>query len=185
MSRAEDAVQRIYESADVRDELTDDQAEPLLKWAEDELTRLDQSGADDQTFDAKVVTLMDLLKQMNRYAGKQGQLTAQADDQTPGAIASLAGSLGHAADASKIAAAGTGDPASTIHNLTALMGGAAPATEAFAAQSAPEREPPPPVIHPTPAAPSAATPQPPNAIKPHLPHPPSISADPDPAGDKS
>jgi ATP-dependent DNA ligase len=40
MSRAEDAVQRIYESAAVRDELTDDEAETLLKWAEAELTRL-------------------------------------------------------------------------------------------------------------------------------------------------
>jgi hypothetical protein len=176
MSRAEDAVQRIYESADVRDELTDDEAEPLLKWAEAELTRLDASGADDATFDAKVVTLMDLLKQMNRYAGKQGQLSAEADDQTPGAIASLAGSLGHSADTKQIAAAGTGDPTSTINRLTELMGGAAVPAESFTAESAPE---PPPIIHPT------VTPQPPNAIKPHLPHPPSISADPDPAGDKS
>ena len=53
MSRAEDAVQRLYESADVRDELTDDEAETLLKWAEDELIRLDESGADDETFEAQ------------------------------------------------------------------------------------------------------------------------------------
>jgi len=99
MSRVENAVQRLYESADVRDELTESEAETLLKWAEDELTRLDQSGADDATFEAKVATLMDLLKHMNRYAGRQGQLSAQADDQAPSAIASLAGSLGHKADA--------------------------------------------------------------------------------------
>ncbi|MEO8394557.1 MAG: hypothetical protein ABI700_16300, partial [Chloroflexota bacterium] len=159
MSRAEDAVMHLYESADVRDELTDDEAETLLKWAEAELTRLDESGADDETFDAKVVTLMDLLKNMNRYAGKQGQLTAQADDQTPSAIASLAGSLGHETDAARIAAAGTGDPTSTINKLTELMGGQAPPkaapapAETFTAESAaPEASsqpppPPPPIIH--------------------------------------
>lgn len=182
MSRAEDAVQRLYESADVRDELTDDEAETLLKWAEDELTKLDDSGADDATFEAKTITLMDLLKNMNRYAGRQGQLTAEADDQTPGAIASLASTLGHSADAKQIAAAGTGDPTSTIHSLTALMGGASAPAHQFSAESAapaPEQ----PVIHPTPVAPSTATPQPPNAIKPQLPRPPAPSAD--SAGDNS
>jgi len=124
MSRAEDAVQRIYESADVRDELTDDEAETLLKWAEDELTRLDASGADDETFDAKVVTLMDLLKQMNVTPGNRAaQRSGRRSDA--GAIASLAGSLGHVADAQQIAAAGTGDPTSTIQKLTQLMNGAA------------------------------------------------------------
>ena len=221
MSRADDAVQRLYESADVRDELTDDEAETLLKWAEDELTRLDESGADDESFDAKVITLMDLLKNMNRYAGKQGQLSAQADDQTPSEIASLAGSLGHDADASQIAAAGTGEPASTIQKLTELMDGQAEsaesaaaeavgdeldaaesaAAELFIAESAPPpaeqpaapvfptlptpSTPPAAPVLPTLPTPPAAQPQPPNAVQPHLPRPPSISADPDPAGDTS
>ncbi|MBI1257760.1 MAG: hypothetical protein GC204_09845 [Chloroflexi bacterium] len=190
MSRAENAVERLYESADVRDELTDDEAETLLKWAEDELVRLDESGADDETFDAKVITLMDLLKQMNRYAGKQGQFSAQADDRTPTEIASLAGSLGHETDADQIAAAGTGDPTSTIQKLTELMGGQAAAAEAaapdeaFVAESAaaPAESP---VAPPTPPTLPTAQPQPPNAVRPHLPRPPSISADPDPAGDTS
>ena len=95
MSRAESAVERLYERADLRDELTDDEAETLLKWAEGELVRLDASSPDDDAFDAQVDTLVRLIKQINRYAGRQGQLSAQDADQTPAAIATLAASLGY------------------------------------------------------------------------------------------
>ena len=61
--------------------------------------------------------------------GSRGSFSAQADDQTPTEIASLAGSLGHDTDAEQIAAAGTGDPTSTIQKLTELMGGAAASAE--------------------------------------------------------
>ncbi len=121
MSRAEDALMRLYESASLRDELTDEEAQQLLKWAEDEVVRLDESGADDDAFEARVDTLMRLLKQMNRYAGRQGQMSAQGVDQTPQQIAGLASELGHAADAAQIGAASTGDPLGTVQALTALF----------------------------------------------------------------
>ncbi len=121
MSRAEDALMRLYESASLRDELTDDEAKQLLKWAEDEVVRLDESGIDDAAFEGQVDTLTRLLKQMNRYAGRQGQIAAQGVDETPQQIAGLATELGHAADAAQINAASTGDPLGTVQALTALF----------------------------------------------------------------
>ena len=83
--------------------------------------RLDESGADDAAFEARVETLIRLLKQMNRYAGRQGQTSAQGVDETPQQIAGLASELGHATDAAQIGAASTGDPLGTVQALTALF----------------------------------------------------------------
>jgi hypothetical protein len=127
MSRVEDAQMRLYEDADLRDELTDDEAEKLLHWAESELARLDAAAPDDESFEAQVDTLMKLLKQMNRYAGRQGQgfaaqsLAAQGATEAPSKIAALASELGHASDEAHVAAAATGNPATTIDALTSLM----------------------------------------------------------------
>ncbi len=126
MSRVEDAQMRLYEKADLRDELTDDEAEKMLKWAERELARLDASGADDPEFEAKAAALMDLLKQLNRYAGRQGQLTAQA--AMPDNIAALAANLGYQVSPAQVASAATGDPSSTIEALTQLLHAESPHT---------------------------------------------------------
>lgn len=131
MSRAEGALMRLYENADLRDELTDDEAETLLKWAETQLTLLDTPALDDEAYEAQVDTLMRLIKQMNRYAGRQGQgfaaqsLSAQGVDETPTKIAALAAALGRETDAEQIAAAGTGEPGSTVAALTAILSPAA------------------------------------------------------------
>lgn len=134
MSRAQNALMRVYENADLRDELTDDEANAMFKWAEAELARIDAASADDASFEAQADTLMDLLKKMNRFAGRQGQISAQGVDPAPTNIAGLATELGHPASPEQIAAAGTGDPASTITALTALMSAipqsAAPASAA-------------------------------------------------------
>ncbi len=172
MSRVDDALQRIYDDSSIRDELTDEEAGNLLQWAEGEIRRLDSAHADDSAFTRHIDTLMDLLKSMNRFAGKQGQFSAQSAPDTSGSIAALANALGHAAAPEQIAKSATGDPTSTVARLITLLGGK-PSDEPLSAESAA----PPPVIHP------AQTPQPPNAVVPHLPHPASTSAD--PAGDKS
>ncbi len=151
MSRTENALMRLYENADLRDELTDDEADQVLKWAEAELTRLDSSAPDDAAFEAQVDTLMDMLRKINRFAGRQGQFSAQSTDQAPAAIAGLATNLGHAASPEQVSAAGTGEPASTITALTALLstpaapqsataGEPAP-SETLVADAAPSREP--------------------------------------------
>lgn len=124
MTRADDAVMRLYESADLRDELTDEEAENLLKWAEGEIVRLDQFAADDEVFDAQVVTLMDLIKGVNRYAGRQGQVSPQAVDPLPADIAAKASALGRPASPEQVAEAGTGDPAGTIAAITGLFSAA-------------------------------------------------------------
>jgi hypothetical protein len=135
MSRTQDALLRLYENADLRDELTDDEAETLLKWAEAELARIDAASPDDAGFEAQAETLTSLLKRMNRFAGRQGQISAQGVDPAPTNIAGLATELGHPASPEQIAATGTGDPASTIAALTALMSASAQAAP-------PEPEPP-------------------------------------------
>ena len=128
MSRAEDALMRLYEDADLRDELTDDEAAQMLKWAEAELTRLDASSPDDAAFASQVDALFDLLKRMNRFAGRQGQLApqafAQSNDQTPANIAALAAQLGHPASPEQVAGTGTGDPSGTLTALINLMSAA-------------------------------------------------------------
>lgn len=186
MSRVEDALMRLYENADLRDELTDDEAATLLKWAETELTRLDTPALDDETFEAQVDTLMKLLKQMNRYAGRQGQVSAQGVDETPGKIAALAAELGHAADAGRVAATGTGEPGGTVAALTAMLSPTAPETPAadqpteaastsaptVPAPVAPASEPPPqPPTDSAETVPAVPTEPPPN-IQPATPPPP-------------
>ena len=124
MSRFDDAIMRVYGSAAVRDELTDDEAGAMLKWAEGEVARLDASGAGDSAFEAQVMVLMDLLKALNRFAGRQGQPSAQS--VAPGSVAAQAAAIGYHADAGQIAAAATGDPTSTLAALIALLSRAVP-----------------------------------------------------------
>lgn len=119
--RAQAAVERLYESANVRDELTDDEADALLKWAEAEAARLDQPETSDDAYNEQVDTLLSLLKQINRYAGRQGQAAAQGVDEAPAKIAGLAAALGHTTAAEQVAGAGTGDPMGTVGALTALL----------------------------------------------------------------
>ena len=58
MSRAKDAVISLYESADLRGELMDDDAETLLHWTESEIARLDLQAADDSEFEASMDCLL-------------------------------------------------------------------------------------------------------------------------------
>jgi hypothetical protein len=180
MSRADDAVMRLYENADLRDELTDDEAEALLKWAESEIARIDQAAPDDAAFDTQAEALMDMLKSTNRFAGRQGQLSAQAADPLPASIAAGAAALGHPVSAEQVAASGTGDPASTIRALTAMLSGQPsaepaeppPPTDQPPAASAEPAEPPP-TDQPPAASAEASTPSPsqtpqPSNDEPHL-----------------
>lgn len=72
MSRAEDILQAIYEDPDLRDNLTDDEAEVMLKWAETELARLDAEQADETAFEEAADQLRRLLKGINQWIGHKG-----------------------------------------------------------------------------------------------------------------
>jgi hypothetical protein len=164
MSRAQAAVQRLYESADLRDELTDEEAEALLKWAEAELARLDRADASDDAYAAQVDTLLKLIKQVNRYAGRQGQAAAQSAEEAPTKIAELAASLGHLAGAEQVAAAGTGDPVGTIRALTNLLSESAQSQSAASAGAGADTPsaPPPPLPQATDQVPSLSAPNSPD-----------------------
>lgn len=78
MSRADSLIEAFYEDPDLRDSLTDDEAEVLLRWASEQAARLDASGADDAAFDALATELRRLVKQINRYAGEGAYAPADA-----------------------------------------------------------------------------------------------------------
>lgn len=125
MSRAENALQAIYEDPGLRDELQDAEAEKLLKWAEAELVRLDASGADDAAFDEKVSELRRLLKGMNRLVGRRDQIGAQASDDALDKLVAHANALSYALTPDQLAAfAREGaalDGVSAVERLTALI----------------------------------------------------------------
>jgi hypothetical protein len=77
MSRAETAMEQLYEDMDIRDELTDEEAAPLLKWAETQAIRLDAESADNTAFEQNVRRLRDLLKSLNHAVGKRSYATPE------------------------------------------------------------------------------------------------------------
>lgn len=70
MSRAENAVMRLYEDASLRGDLTDEPADRLLKWAEDKLIALDETADDDAAFEAGAEAILASIKQVNRKVGE-------------------------------------------------------------------------------------------------------------------
>ena len=65
----EDAIQRLYETPNLFDQLRDDEAIMLLRWAEGEVTRLAQNAPDDATFEAKFYALSNLAQKINLFVG--------------------------------------------------------------------------------------------------------------------
>lgn len=57
----------LYEDASLRGDLFDEEAAPLLAWAEGEIARLDAEAADDGVFDARVDALRRLIKAIGRF----------------------------------------------------------------------------------------------------------------------
>lgn len=94
-ARVEAAIQRLYEEPDLRDELTDDEAERLLRWAEAELTRVDAGSADDAAFDTAVDTLRSLIKAINRFIGRRGYASPDEQAAAFAKIAAHAQALGY------------------------------------------------------------------------------------------
>jgi hypothetical protein len=125
VSRAENVAQAFYEDPDLRDSLTDDEAEVLLRWAAEQAARLDASGADEAAFDELTGQLRRLVKQINRYAG-EGAYTPpdeQAADMT--AIAESASAVGLNALPAFSAQAAPTDP---MEALTGLLASLTPAS---------------------------------------------------------
>lgn len=76
----ETALQRLYEEISVRDELTDEESEALMRWGEAQIERLAGEDMDDESFDAAYDQLVKLMGRMNRLAAQRAHLSAE--DQT-------------------------------------------------------------------------------------------------------
>lgn len=123
MSRAERATIRLYEDPSLRADLTDDEANALLKWAEAEIARLDAAAPDDAAFNAGIDTLLHLTKSINRAAGSVGGFSAQTAERTA-QIATDAQALGHPVEPAAVEAAlAQPNPMSAVNALTSVISG--------------------------------------------------------------
>jgi hypothetical protein len=98
MSRAEDAVLALYEDASLRDDLVDDDAETLYRWAEAQIARLDAAFADDAAFEQAVAALRRVLSGVNHLVGGRAFKTADEIDAEIAQIAASAAEIGRAVD---------------------------------------------------------------------------------------
>jgi hypothetical protein len=72
--QAEWAIQSLYENPNARDELTDADAETLLRWGEGQIMRLAEMNMDDAAFEEAYDQLSGLVRRMNRLAARRSQL---------------------------------------------------------------------------------------------------------------
>lgn len=181
MSRADDVVQAFYEDADLRDSLTDDEADVLLRWASEQAARLDASGADDAAFDDLASQLRQLVKRINRYAGEGLYTPPDAQAAALTAIAQGAQGIGLATAPAFSAQAAPADPMAALTGVLASFSPAesAPAeltvsaAETFAeAESAPEAPAPAEAAPESPLPPSSVSAGPPAAEAPGPDQPP-------------
>lgn len=127
MSRAENVAQAFYEDPDLRDSLTDDEAEVLLRWASEQAARLDASGADDAAFDELASQLRRLVKQINRYAGEGAYTPPDSQAAALSGIAANAEAVGLTVTPVFSAQVAPADPMAA---LTGLLSSLTPAPEA-------------------------------------------------------
>lgn len=132
MSRAENAIERLYESAALRGELTDDPANRVLKWAEDQLIALDETAADDAAFEAGEAALIAKIKQINSTVGTTLSAGGAISDADAQAFSAQAAAAGAAVSDEQVKAAATPDEMTLVENLIALF-----SADAASAQSAP------------------------------------------------
>ena len=91
---AEWAIQNLYENPALRDELTDSEAEILLRWGEDQVMRLSQLAVDDASFEAAFDRLSSLIRRMNRLAGRRADFSPEEIDAALNRIAEYAVQIG-------------------------------------------------------------------------------------------
>ena len=88
------AIQNLYENPRTRDELSDSDAQVLLQWAEEQIERLASLDMDDASFDAAYDALIDLIRRMNRLAGRLHMLPPEDVEIALNRIAENAAQVG-------------------------------------------------------------------------------------------
>lgn len=116
-------VQSLYEEADVRDELTDDEAQALFQWAEEQVNRLANQELDDAAFETALTHLKRLIRNMNRFAARLPDLNAEDQQAMLAKMRVSASAIGLTALGafSAQAAALPADPYDVAANLRALI----------------------------------------------------------------
>jgi hypothetical protein len=123
--QTERATSMLYEDASVREELTDDEAGPLLKWGEAQIAALAARALDDEAFDEQYEHLRKFMLRVNRLVGRRVGMSAEDQTEMLTKIGESAESLGAPIPADKIAAFRGGQfamsNAAAIQALTALL----------------------------------------------------------------
>lgn len=82
MGKAERAMERLYGDISLREDLTDDEAKPLFKWAEQKVMELDSTTEDEEVFDEKFKQLRRMMKRMNHFIGYRASEAPEEQRET-------------------------------------------------------------------------------------------------------
>ncbi len=121
MSKTEAFTQSLYEDADLREDLTDDEAEPLFQWAGEIAGQLEQSGVSEEEFERKTKQLRQLIKHANRFVGQRSYAGADVHQQQLADLRAAAQTLGLTPPDEPITASADDSPA-YMGALLAQMG---------------------------------------------------------------
>jgi O-methyltransferase involved in polyketide biosynthesis len=92
MAKLDEAIQRLYESDKVRDELNDDEAKVLLNWGADFLRRMaPQLGDDEALIDERARGVQKFMSVLNRFVGKRAYCPAEEQQALLERVVSAAG----------------------------------------------------------------------------------------------
>jgi hypothetical protein len=123
------AIEQLYANSDLRSELTDDEAAPLLQWGEAQIGVLAGRGLDDAAFAESLTHLQAMMAGINRYVGSQSYLPPDELQTLLDDVAAEARWLG--ADVpGEMVMAQSADESSRISTIRALTGLLSPRGEA-------------------------------------------------------
>ncbi|MEQ8673975.1 MAG: hypothetical protein RLP44_32320 [Aggregatilineales bacterium] len=90
----ESAMIQLYENESLTENLTDDAAQTLLKWAEAQIMTLAENNEDEAAFEELFTTLRRLTRTMNTFAGLAAQMDMPKQQTYMEEIKALATQLG-------------------------------------------------------------------------------------------
>jgi paraquat-inducible protein B len=92
--QAERALQQLYEDVSTRDELSDEEADVLLRWGEAQINKLADANMDDSQFDEAFANLTRMMTRMNRFAARRAEQAPDEQQETLNKIVESASAAG-------------------------------------------------------------------------------------------
>lgn len=135
--QAERALLRLYEETNTRDELTDDEAEVLLRWGEAQIERLAAANMDDARFDEAFAHLIKLMTRMNRFAARRAEQSPDEQQTALNRIVESASAAGLPITQPPDSVFGAQGASDTLSNLQALIAMLTPEANAAPAEPSP------------------------------------------------